>query len=98
MAPIRKMTGRDGSRQHKTQPLKTRPRNFVSSANQSSTDQTYPYYINWEFSPYERGKRINDRLTAMTQSNGGQHRSICKLTATVFMHQNYPPCNTGYGR
>ncbi|MGV2481040.1 UNVERIFIED_CONTAM: penicillin acylase family protein, partial [Salmonella enterica subsp. enterica serovar Weltevreden] len=45
--------------------VKNPPRNFVSSANQSSTDPTYPYYINWEFSPYERGKRINDRLTAM---------------------------------
>lgn len=48
--------------------VKNPPRNFVSSANQSSTDQTYPYYINWEFSPYERGKRINDRLTAMNKA------------------------------
>lgn len=48
--------------------VKNPPRGFVSSANQSSTDQTYPYYINWEFSPYERGKRINDRLTAMTNA------------------------------
>jgi len=46
--------------------VKNPPRNFVSSANQSSTDQSYPYYINWEFSPYERAKRINDRLTVMT--------------------------------
>lgn len=45
--------------------VKNPPRNFVSSANQSSTDPSYPYYINWEFSPYERGKRINDRLAAM---------------------------------
>lgn len=45
--------------------VKNPPRNFVSSANQSSTDPTYPYYINWEFAPYERGQRINDRLTAM---------------------------------
>ncbi|RZK78470.1 MAG: penicillin acylase family protein [Pedobacter sp.] len=45
--------------------VKNPSRNFVSSANQSSTDQTYPYYINWEFAPYERAKRINDRLTAM---------------------------------
>lgn len=40
-------------------------RNFVSSANQSPTDQTYPYYINWEFEPYERGKRINELLSKM---------------------------------
>lgn len=48
--------------------VKNPPRNFVSSANQSATDQTYPYYINWEFSPYERGKRINDRLAAMNKA------------------------------
>ncbi|MES2279673.1 MAG: penicillin acylase family protein [Bacteroidota bacterium] len=40
-------------------------RGYLSSANQSSTDQTYPYYINWSFGPYERGKRINDRLSTM---------------------------------
>ncbi|RYZ33332.1 MAG: penicillin acylase family protein, partial [Sphingobacteriales bacterium] len=45
--------------------VKNPEREFVSSANQSSTDQSYPYYINWEFAPYERGKHINDRLTAM---------------------------------
>jgi penicillin G amidase len=48
--------------------VKNPERGFVSSANQSSTDQSYPYYINWEFSPYERGKRINDRLTVMTHA------------------------------
>jgi penicillin amidase len=45
--------------------VKNPPRGFVSSANQSSTDTTYPYYINWSFGGYERGKRINDRLAAM---------------------------------
>ncbi len=45
--------------------VKNPPRGFVSSANQSSTDPTYPYYINWQFGGYERGKRINDRLNAM---------------------------------
>lgn len=45
--------------------VKNPPRNFVSSANQSSTDLTYPYYINWEFSPYERGQRINNKLNTM---------------------------------
>ena len=47
--------------------VKNPPRGFVSSANQSSTDPTYPYYINWEFTSYERGKRINDRLAAMSK-------------------------------
>lgn len=45
--------------------VKNPTRGFVSSANQSSTDPTYPYYINWEFAPSERGRRINQRLTAM---------------------------------
>ncbi|QPH41101.1 penicillin acylase family protein [Pedobacter endophyticus] len=48
--------------------VKNPPRGFVSSANQSSTDPTYPYYINWEFTSYERGKRINDRLAAMSKA------------------------------
>ncbi|MGN6394947.1 MAG: penicillin acylase family protein [Mucilaginibacter sp.] len=48
--------------------VKNPPRGFVSSANQSSTDPTYPYYINWRFEQYYRGKRINDRLTAMQKA------------------------------
>jgi penicillin amidase len=48
--------------------VKNPPRGFVSSANQSSTDQSYPYYINWQFAPYERAKRINDRLGAMQKA------------------------------
>ena len=50
--------------------VKNPPRGFVSSANQSSTDQTYPYYINWRFELYDRGKRINDLLTAMQKCDG----------------------------
>jgi penicillin G amidase len=45
--------------------VKNPPRGFVSSANQSPADQTYPYYINWRFEQYYRGKRINDMLSAM---------------------------------
>ncbi len=45
--------------------VKNPTREFVSSANQSSTDQNYPYYINWEFAPAERGRRINERLEKM---------------------------------
>jgi penicillin amidase len=48
--------------------VKNPPRGFVSSANQSSTDPTYPYYINWQFGPYDRGKRINNLLTAMQKA------------------------------
>ena len=48
--------------------VKNPPRGFVSSANQSSTDPTYPYYINWRFGDYDRGKRINDKLTVMQKA------------------------------
>jgi penicillin G amidase len=41
-------------------------RGFVSSANQSSVDPSYPYYINWAFAPPERGLQINERLAKMT--------------------------------
>ncbi|MCR8561316.1 penicillin acylase family protein [Mucilaginibacter sp. BJC16-A38] len=48
--------------------VKNPPRGFVSSANQSSTDPSYPYYINWRYEQYYRGKRINDRLGAMQKA------------------------------
>ncbi|WP_316765196.1 penicillin acylase family protein [Pedobacter frigiditerrae] len=56
--------------------VKNPPRNFVSSANQSSTDPTYPYYINWEFAPYERGQHINDRLTVMKDATADSMRVL----------------------
>lgn len=42
------------------------PRGFVSSANQNPTDPSYPYYLGWDYAPFERGARINERLAAMT--------------------------------
>ena len=48
--------------------VKNPPRGFVSSANQSSADTTYPYFINWRFEQYYRAKRINDLLTVMTNA------------------------------
>ncbi|MEN9385954.1 MAG: hypothetical protein RLZZ185_695 [Bacteroidota bacterium] len=45
--------------------VKNPARGFVSSANQFSTDPTYPYYLGWQYAPSERGRRINERLTAM---------------------------------
>ncbi len=45
--------------------LKNPARGFVSSANQFSTDPSYPYYLGWQYAPSERGRRINERLTAM---------------------------------
>ena len=45
--------------------VKNPAQGYLCSANQSSTDTTYPYYINWRFDSYQRGKRINDRLRTM---------------------------------
>ena len=45
--------------------VKNPARGFVSSANQFSTDPSYPYYLGWQYAPSERGRRINERLTAM---------------------------------
>jgi penicillin G amidase len=45
--------------------VKNPARQFVSSANQFSTDPSYPYYLGWQYAPSERGRRINERLTAM---------------------------------
>lgn len=56
--------------------VKNPPRGFISSANQSSTDQTYPYYLSWEFGSYNRGHRINKRLTVMTNATVDSIRSL----------------------
>jgi penicillin G amidase len=56
--------------------VKNPPRGFVSSANQFSTDRTYPYYLNWQFAPGERGRRINERLTTMTNATPDSLREL----------------------
>lgn len=45
--------------------IKNPSRGFVSSANQSPVDSSYPYFLNWEYAPYDRGHRINERLAIM---------------------------------
>ena len=40
-------------------------RGFLSAANQYPADADYPYYLGDDFAPYERGRRINDRLRVM---------------------------------
>jgi penicillin amidase len=45
--------------------IKNPERGFVSSANQNPVGDSYPYYLDDEFAPFERGRRINDRLAAM---------------------------------
>lgn len=64
--PANDWHGRIPAEQNPT--VKNPPRNFVSSANQFSTDKTYPYYLNWEFNGYERAHRINKRLQVMNHA------------------------------
>lgn len=45
--------------------IKNPERGFVSSANQESAAPDYPYYLDDDFAPYERGRRINDLLEEM---------------------------------
>jgi penicillin G amidase len=40
-------------------------RGFLSAANQYPAAEDYPYYLGESFAPYERGRRINDRLRVM---------------------------------
>ncbi|MTI87630.1 MAG: penicillin acylase family protein [Balneolaceae bacterium] len=45
--------------------IKNPERGFVSSANQESAAPDYPYYLDDDFAPFERGRRINDLLREM---------------------------------
>ncbi|TCK80715.1 penicillin acylase family protein [Albibacterium bauzanense] len=45
--------------------VKNPERGYVSSANQWPVDQSYPYYLGWEFGSYERAHRINTQLETM---------------------------------
>ncbi|SOE20797.1 penicillin amidase [Spirosomataceae bacterium TFI 002] len=56
--------------------VKNPARGFVSSANQFSTDPTYPYYMDWRFADPYRGQRINERLTQMQNANIDSLRSV----------------------
>jgi len=44
--------------------VKDPERGFVSSANQLYAGGGYPYYLGWDYAPYERGARINEILAA----------------------------------
>jgi penicillin amidase len=44
--------------------VKNPDRGFVSSANQLPAGAGYPYYLGWDYAPYERGARINELLAA----------------------------------
>ncbi len=70
--------------------VKNPPRGFVSSANQSSTDPTYPYYINWRFDQYYRGKRINDKLSTMKTATVDSMRMMQMDTYSILAQDVLP--------
>ncbi|MFV1883831.1 MAG: penicillin acylase family protein [Balneola sp.] len=45
--------------------IKNPERGFISSANQESAAPDYPYYLEDDYAPFERGRRINDLLAEM---------------------------------
>jgi penicillin amidase len=47
--------------------VKNPERGFVSSANQESAAPDYPYYLDDDFAPFERGRRINELLAEMNE-------------------------------
>jgi len=70
-------------------------RGYLSSANQSSTYPNYPYYLNWSFGPYERGKRINDRLAAMKNATVDSMR-LLQTDTYIIRAQDVLPAMVGY--
>jgi penicillin amidase len=64
--------------------VKNPEQGFLSSANQESTDSTYPYYINWHFGSYTRGKRINDKLRAMHHATADSLRLLQTDDYSIF--------------
>ncbi|SEL11137.1 penicillin acylase family protein [Parapedobacter koreensis] len=63
--------------------VKNSPRGFVSSANQSPTDTTYPYYLDWSFTHPARAIRINERLEVMTGATADSLRQLQNDTYNV---------------
>jgi penicillin amidase len=51
-------------------------RGFVSSANQSAADGTYPYYLGWDYATFDRGARVNELLGA---TSGATPEDVVKM-------------------
>ncbi|HYV94325.1 MAG TPA: penicillin acylase family protein [Chitinophagales bacterium] len=56
--------------------VKNPQQGFVSSANQTPADSTYPYYLNWRFETFTRSHRINERLTQMNHITADSMRLL----------------------
>jgi penicillin amidase len=65
-------------------------RGFVSSANQFPADTTYPYYLHWEFATFERGKRVNERLSVMQKATMDSLQDIQNDNLNIFARNLVP--------
>ena len=69
-------------------------RGFVSSANQKSTDASYPYYLGTAASfPLYRGISVNQHLTPMTQITPEDMMALQTNNDNVFAAQARPALN-----
>ena len=81
-------------------------RGFVSSANQHTTDEGYPYYLGWDFASEARGAIINRKLESLDaatlqdmidlQMNSDNHRAAVWLdeilaTTRAYLEQTVDP-------
>lgn len=64
-------------------------RGFVSSANQHSTDPSYPYYYNGDFE-YFRGRTLNRLLASKNQFTGEDMVSIQNNNYSLKAEENLP--------
>jgi penicillin amidase len=66
-------------------------RGFVSSANQKSTDASYPYYLGTASSfPLYRGISVNQQLSAMSQVTAQDMQALQTNNFNVFAEQARP--------
>ncbi|MXV15123.1 penicillin acylase family protein [Hufsiella ginkgonis] len=70
--------------------VKNPPRGFISSANQSPADQSYPYYLSWEFHSYDRARRINSRLAVMEHATVDSIRALQNDTYSILAENILP--------
>lgn len=64
-------------------------RNFVSSANQHPTDQTYPYYFTGIYE-YFRNRRINNRLNEMAQVSISDMQKLQNDNFSIYASEALP--------
>jgi len=64
--------------------IKNPTRGYVSSANQWPVDKTYPYYLGWEFAPYERAHRINTQLDSMHKASLNSFKDLQTDNYSIF--------------